>query len=238
MKIEIHIFAEGQTERKVIDKLRTLLPNYSLNVVECGGKTNINRQLQQKLRFSLNLQPVRALILRDLDDGETYERIVQSVRDGMIQVFRKSNINEVPQFAPLPLYKNIYAWKSASLNFHIAVHIADYDYRWDTSFTKSTIDDLVLQLAFNPNVATTLAQNVHVGGQVIIQKVTKEIPMLLQQNGFPPLSEAKDYVRLYAAVTRMHTSPPVFAEVVLANTDDHLLQQNFASIIAAIEALQ
>jgi hypothetical protein len=147
MKIEIHIFAEGQTERKVIDKLRTLLPNYSLNVVECGGKTNINRQLQQKLRFSLNLQPVRALILRDLDDGETYERIVQSVRDGMIQVFRKSNINEVPQFAPLPLYKNIYAWKSTSLDFYIAVHIANY--RWNTSFTKRTIDDLVLQLAFN-----------------------------------------------------------------------------------------
>jgi hypothetical protein len=62
--------------------------------------------------------------------------------------------------------------------------------------------------------------------------------MLLQQNGFPPLSEAKDYVRLYAAVLRMHTSPPVFAETVLANTDDSLLQQNFASIIAAIEALQ
>jgi len=240
MKIEIHIFAEGQTERKVIDKLRTLLPNYSLNVVECGGKTNINRQLQQKLRFSLNLQPVRALILRDLDDGETYERIVQSVRDGMIQVFRKSNINEVPQFAPLPLYKNIYAWKSASLNFHIAVHIADYDYRWDTSFTKSTIDDLVLRLAFDPNVATILAQrqNVNVNGQVIIQKVTQEIPALLQQNGFPLWSEAKDYVRLYAAVIRMHTSPPVFAANVLAGAKDHLVQQNFASIIAAIEALQ
>ncbi len=56
MKIEIHIFAEGQTERKVIDEFRSraFFPNYSLNVVECGGKININRQLQQKLRFSLN----------------------------------------------------------------------------------------------------------------------------------------------------------------------------------------
>jgi len=234
MKIEIHIFAEGQTERKVIDKLRTLLPNYSLNVVECGGKTNVNRQLQQKLRFSLNVQPVRALILRDKDEGETVQQIIQSVSSGLIQVFQDRGINAVPQFRQLQ--GNVYIWEPIDPDLRIAMHIADY--RWDTNFTKSTIDDLVLQLAFDPNVATILAQNVHVGGQVVIQKVTKEIPMLLQQNGFPPLSEAKDYVRLYAAVTRMHTSPPVFAEVVLANTDDHLLQQNFASIIAAIEALQ
>ncbi len=234
MKIEIHIFAEGQTERKVIDKLRTLLPNYSLNVVECGGKTNVNRQLQQKLRFSLNVQPVRALILRDKDEGETVQQIIQSVSSGLIQVFQDRGINAVPQFRQLQ--GNVYIWEPIDPDLRIAMHIADY--RWDTNFTKSTIDDLVLQLAFDPNVATILAQNVHVGGQVIIQKVTKEIPMLLQQNGFPPLSEAKDYVRLYAAVTRMHTSPPVFTERVLANTDDHLLQQNFASIIAAIEALQ
>jgi len=79
---------------------------------------------------------------------------------------------------------------------------------------------------------------VNVNEQVIIQKVTQEIPTLLQQNGFPPLSEAKDYVRLYAAVIRMHTSPPVFAGRVLASANAHLVQQNFASIIAAIEALQ
>ena len=151
-------------------------------------------------------------------------------------ILKQRGINTSLQFQRVTGVWNAFVWDAVSIDFRLSIHIASR--RSLRGLTKSTIDDLVLQLAFNPNVATTLAQNVHVGGQVIIQKVTKEIPMLLQQNGFPPLSEAKDYVRLYAAVTRMHTSPPVFAEVVLANTDDHLLQQNFASIIAAIEALQ
>ena len=87
----------------------------------------------------------------------------------------------------------------------------------------------MLQLALDQNVAAHLAQrqNVDVNGQVIIQKVTQEIPTLLQQNGFPPLSEAKDYVRLYAAVLRMHTSPPVFAANVLASANNRLHQDLF-----------
>ena len=120
---------------------------------------------------------------------------------------------------------NAFVWDAVSIDFRLSIHIASR--RSLRGLTKSTIDDLVLQLAFNPNVATTLAQNVHVGGQVIIQKVTKEIPMLLQQNGFPPLSEAKDYVRLYAAVLRMHTSPPVFAANVLASANNRLHQDLF-----------
>jgi hypothetical protein len=234
--MKILVFAEGKTEEKVIERLKQFFPGFAFQTFDCKGKDKINSEIVTKLGPLVGQQPVRALILRDKDSGETIARIIQSVDNGLKGILKQRGINTSLQFQRVTGVWNAFVWDAVSIDFRLSIHIASR--RSLRGLTKSTIDDLVLQLAFNPNVATTLAQNVHVGGQVIIQKVTKEIPMLLQQNGFPPLSEAKDYVRLYAAVTRMHTSPPVFAEVVLANTDDHLLQQNFASIIAAIEALQ
>jgi len=234
--MKILVFAEGKTEEKVIERLKQFFPGFAFKTFDCKGKDKINSEIVTKLGPLVGQQPVRALILRDKDSGETIARIIQSVDNGLKGILKQRGINTSLQFQRVTGVWNAFVWDAVSIDFRLSIHIASR--RSLRGLTKSTIDDLVLQLAFNPNVATTLAQNVHVGGQVIIQKVTKEIPMLLQQNGFPPLSEAKDYVRLYAAVTRMHTSPPVFAEVVLANTDDHLLQQNFASIIAAIEALQ
>jgi len=234
--MKIQVFAEGKTEEKVIERLKQFFPGFAFQTFDCKGKDKINSEIVTKLGPLVGQQPVRALILRDKDSGETIARIIQSVDNGLKGILKQRGINTSLQFQRVTGVWNAFVWDAVSIDFRLSIHIASR--RSLRGLTKSTIDDLVLQLAFNPNVATTLAQNVHVGGQVIIQKVTKEIPMLLQQNGFPPLSEAKDYVRLYAAVTRMHTSPPVFAEVVLANTDDHLLQQNFASIIAAIEALQ
>ncbi len=234
--MKIQVFAEGKTEEKVIEKLKQFFPGRTFETIDCKGKNNINSRIDDELGPDIGQQPVRALILRDKDPDETTKQVVQSVNNGLGGLLNQRGINTSLQFQRVAGVWSVFVWNAASIDFRLSIHIASR--RSLRGLTKSTIDDLVLQLAFNPNVATTLAQNVHVGGQVIIQKVTKEIPMLLQQNGFPPLSEAKDYVRLYAAVTRMHTSPPVFAEVVLANTDDHLLQQNFASIIAAIEALQ
>jgi len=235
--MKIQVFAEGKTEEKVIETLRQFFPSCTFQTFDCRGKNNINSEIVAKLGPNIGQQSVRALILRDLDDRGNNQQIIQSISDGLIQLFHKRKINADPQFQQLLSHKNVFIWKSTSLDFHIAVHIADY--RWNANFTKSTIDDLVLQLALDQNVAAHLAQrqNVDVNGQVIIQKVTQEIPALLQQNGFPPLSEAKDYVRLYAAVIRMHTSPPVFAANVLASADTYLVQQNFASIIEAIKAL-
>jgi hypothetical protein len=235
--MKIQVFAEGKTEEKVIERLKQFFPGRTFQTFDCRGRNNINREFVTKLGPDIGQQPVRALILRDKDVGETIKQIIQSVnQQGLGRLLKQRGINTSLQFQRVAGVWNAFVWDAVSIDFRLSIHIASR--RSLRGLTKSTIDDLVLQLAFNPNVATTLAQNVHVGGQVIIQKVTKEIPMLLQQNGFPPLSEAKDYVRLYAAVLRMHTSPPVFAETVLADMDDSLLQQNFASIIAAIEALQ
>jgi len=236
--MKILVFAEGKTEEKVIEKLEQFFPGRTFQTIDCKGKNNINSRIDGELGPDIGQQPVRALILRDKDPGETIKRIIQSVNNGLGGILKQRGINTSLQFQRVAGFWNAFVWNAASIDFRLSIHIASR--RSLRGLTKSTIDDLVLQLALDKDVAAHLAQrqNVSIDGQVIIQKVTQEIPMLLQQNGFPPLSEAKDYVRLYAAVIRMHTSPPVFTERVLANTDDHLLQQNFASIIAAIEALQ
>ena len=70
----------------------------------------------------------------------------------------------------------------------------------------------------------------------IIRKVTEHIPSMLQENGIP-LREAKDYVRLYAAVIQEHTSPPVFAQKTLANAADGDKQEIFAPLLAALAFL-
>ncbi|WP_028458735.1 hypothetical protein [Chloroflexus sp. Y-396-1] len=235
--MKIQVFAEGKTEEKVIEKLKQFFPGRTFETIDCKGKNNINSRIDDELGPDIGQQPVRALILRDKDPNETTKQVVQSVNNGLGGLLNQRGINTSLQFQRVAGVWNAFVWNAASLDFRLAIHIASR--RSLPGLTKYTIDDLVLQLALDQNVAAHLAQRqkVNVNGQVIIQKVTQEIPTLLQQNGFPPLSEAKDYVRLYAAVIRMHTSPPVFAEKVLASANNHLLQQNFASIIAAIRAI-
>ena len=70
----------------------------------------------------------------------------------------------------------------------------------------------------------------------IIRKVTDRIPALLQENGIP-VREAKDYVRLYAAVIQEHTSPATFASKVVANAADGDKQDIFAPLLAALNFL-
>jgi len=237
--MKIQVFTEGKTEEKVIEKLKQFFPGRTFETIDCKGKNNINSRIDDELGPDIGQQPVRALILRDKDPGETIKRIIQSVNNGLGGILKQRDIDtSLLQFQRVAGVWNAFVWNAASIDFRLSIHIASR--RSLRGLTKSTIDDLVLNLALDQHVAAHLAQrqNVNVNGQVIIQKVTQEIPTLLQQNGFPPLSEAKDYARLYAAVTRMHTSPPVFAGKVLASANTHLVQQNFASIIAAIEALQ
>jgi hypothetical protein len=74
--------------------------------------------------------------------------------------------------------------------------------------------------------------------QRLIEKITKEIPALLTQNGIPLRPHAKDYVRFYAAVLSLHTSPPVFAEKTLAHAKEDDIKEIFAPLLAAIQHLE
>jgi hypothetical protein len=68
----------------------------------------------------------------------------------------------------------------------------------------------------------------------VISKIEHEIPSLLNRNGIP-LLEAKDYVRLYAAVLQEHTSPPTFAKKTLAHAEPDDVREIFAPLLAAVE---
>jgi hypothetical protein len=107
------------------------------------------------------------------------------------------------------------------------------------SSLKATIDDYVLSLAFQANTVQDLVKRKgwNVPSAEVLRKVEEEIPELLRKNRIP-LQEAKDYVRLYAAVIQEHTSPAVFAEKVLAHADQDDIRSIFQPLIAAIDFLR
>ncbi|WP_448560981.1 hypothetical protein [Trichothermofontia sp.] len=82
-----------------------------------------------------------------------------------------------------------------------------------------------------------LAEKISIPSHKIFTKVTEEIPALLKANadGRDDLTEAKDYVRLYAAILKLHTSPAVFAQKAMANADEQDIRDVFQSLIAAFE---
>ena len=76
-----------------------------------------------------------------------------------------------------------------------------------------------------------------ISADALINKVRREIPALLQKNGIPPLGEAKDYVRVYAAVLQIDTSPPIFAEKTITHAQESDIQEVFAPLLAAAQFL-
>lgn len=235
--MSVQIFFEGKTEEKVIEKVCEVV-GCTFASIESGGKGQINRKLSSTLAPDVGQKTIRASILRDLDthDHETIESVKQSVEDTLQRMFQTRGIQAGLQLMNLEEYENVCAWKSDELDFRLALHIATY--RWSDQFIKSTIDDYVLALALEPNTALALAQSqgLRVDGHRLIEKVTRELPDLLQKNGIP-LVEAKDYVRLYAAVIKAHTSPPVFAQKTLHHVDDATVRKTFEPLCAALEFL-
>ncbi len=180
-------------------------------------------------------KPIRCLVLRDLDahDGETPERIVQSLSDALRRMFAERGVQGVsPDLQPLSAHPNVFVWASAQPDIRVALHIADYC--WNPAFSKATIDDYILGLALEPAIASELAKKIAIDRDRLITKITEELPAFLSQNGIQ-LVEAKDYVRLYAAVIKADTLPPVFAEKTLSHADnDHAkISATFKPLLAA-----
>lgn len=74
----VYVFFEGLTEKKVI---ANVCPENTTKMIRADGKDNINPKLRDTLGPLMGQVPIRCLVLRDLDvhDGETPERIVQSL---------------------------------------------------------------------------------------------------------------------------------------------------------------
>jgi len=230
----IHYFYEGKTEKEVLGGLKKFSGS-EWKPHDAEGKGNLNQKIVDILGPMLGQEPIRGLILRDLDshDGETMERIVQGVTGALKKAFDSRKLeSSLVRLNQHPGHNNVFTLDIEQLDFHLALHIAVY--RWREDFIKSTIDDYILDLALNPVTAGHLAQKLGITGERLIHKMTIEIPDLLKKNGIT-LAEAKDYVGLYAAVIKKHTSPPVFAKKTMANAEETQLRQVFAPLLAAID---
>lgn len=236
--MKTYVFFEGATEKHVCDRIAKIMPELDLDTGSGQGKGQINAEMRKKLGpFLTKQQPIRCLILRDLDahDGETIERLVQSIQDVWRNEFQKRGVqHSIDLISEHPDHDNVFILAMTDPDLRVALHIATY--RWREEFIKSTIDDYVLRLALESATAAALIASKpwQASAEHIIDKVTRQIPELLRNNGIP-LQEAKDYVRLYAAVIQAHTSPPVFAQRVLEHVTDERIRSVFAPLVAACE---
>ncbi len=230
-----HFFVEGNTETKVLEKLKLIDPVTIRQ--EPGGKDDINKRIIDVLGPRLGAEPIRCLVMRDLDshDGETVDGIKSSVEQALRRLFDERGFaSQNVSLSPHQHHKNVYVFQEVNPNIKVALHIAIH--RCLSHFIKSTLDDYVLNLALRENTAESFLQknrkrNWTIAAEALVNKVKQEIPALLQKNGIPPLGEAKDYVRFYLAVLQMHTSPPVFAERTLAHARKSDIQEVFRSVI-------
>jgi hypothetical protein len=230
--MKVYVFFEGKTEEKVVNKVCS---GMTVEKINAEGKEGLHRELAAILSPLLQeQQPVACLVLRDLDfhQGETEARIVQSLNDALRRMFEQRGFQVSPDLQPLADHQNVFVWTSQQPAMRVALHIATY--QWHTDFIKATIDDYVLALALEPAIAGKLTRKIKVAADTVIAKITQELPTLLHANGIK-LEEAKDYVRLYAAVIKTHTSPAVFAEKVLEHAQETTIRKHFAALYAALD---
>lgn len=239
--ISIDVFSEGRTEKGIIEKLqgRGLCP-YRLDERGGGGEDEMLRNLSVQLRrwFDLTLADratLRILVLRDLDShqGRTIERLCESTLDRVKRHHPNSRL------VPVAGHDNIFKLQAEIPSLRMALHIANDRYR--PEFIKTTIDDYVLKLAIRQTTAAALLssgrqEKTGITMEQLVHKVQEEIPALLNRNNIP-LTEAKDYLRFYAAVLRAHTSPAVFAGKVMEHAGEDDIKEVFAPLLAAIQFL-
>lgn len=231
--MSIYLFCEGRTEKNVVQQFATLTNPGS----EGQGKVQVNYQMTTTLGPLLNQpKPVRVLVMRDVDEGESPESIVQSVTNAVQAMLNQRGFAFSVQFEPHLMYPNVYLLGLTTPDLRLALHLATY--KWKEDFVNATIDDYVLALALQETTAVALLSKKRWGitPEQIVRKVTDRIPALLHENGIP-VREAKDYVRLYAAVLQEHTSPAVFADKTIANASDGDKRDIFAPLLAALDFL-
>lgn len=236
-----HVFVQGDTEIKVLEKLKLACPGAVRR--NPGGKDDINKRMIDALGPILGAEPIRCLVMRDLDSraGETVEGIRGGVEQALRRLFDERGFaSEDVSLIAYDSHDNVFTFQATDPNIKVALHIATY--RCLDHFIKSTVDDYVLNLALRySTVESFLQQNRNrswtISVETLINEVRREIPSLLQRSGIPQLVEAKDYARLYAAVLQTHTSPPVFAEKTLAHAQESDIREVFAPLLAAAQFL-
>ena len=236
-----HVFVEGNTETIILEKLK-LADNAAVRR-KPGGKDSINKRMIDALGPSLGVEPIRCLVMRNLDShgGETVDGIRGGVEQAIRRIFDERGLaSQNVSLIAHDRHDNVYTFQATDPNIKVALHIANY--RCLSHFIKSTVDDYVLNLALRYGTVESLLQenrnrNWNISVETLLNEVRREIPALLQRTGIPQLREAKDYARLYAAVLQMDTSPPVFAEKTMAHAQESDIREVFAPLLAAAQFL-
>jgi hypothetical protein len=250
-------FCEGKTEENVLAALG--LSNYPRNTNLPTGKQAVRDRLKNLLGPKLGSEPVRALILLDVDlhMGETAANVKQSVEDTLKNLWRERDFepNDLG-LAIHAVHPNLYCFQANVPDARIALHLAAR--RYDEQFIKATIDDYVLDLALRKTTADAMLadkrvdetnRNEQYKGDArpprewqieaagLAQKVWEEIPALLKQNQIPPLQEAKSFLQFYTAVLQEPLPTAAFAKQVVKHARQEDRQEVFAALFAAAQFL-
>lgn len=239
------VFVEGDTEKNVVIHLMKRVLGLSPESAweerlrnRKGGKERIVPAIRDELGPEIGAAPVRCLVMRDVDadEGETLGSVRQSVEDALRRSFRARGYpDEGVAFSIHASFPNVFTYQSDAPDLRLGLHVAHYPPVPGLSrpFVKSTTDDYVLSLALQPQTTARLLRDIglDIDGRCVTEKVCREIPELLRQNGIQA-REAKDYVRIYLATVRLGMSPAVFADKLLHVADDEAIRRAFASLVA------
>lgn len=246
--ISIEVFSEGKTEEQITKKLtgrRICL--HKLEERGGGSDRELLRKFKLRLQEWVRLEPrdpLRVLVMRDFDEhlGQTIEGLCDSLLNRVRQHDPSASL------VPHPDHDNVFSLQTGLGGLSLALHVATDRYLAD--FAKTTIDDYVLRLALLPTTVEILLQQAREGGERSnprrawsatrdgwIEKVRREVPALLENNGIPRLREAKQYLRFYSVLMQEHTSPATFAPKIVEHAREDDIREVFAALLAAIQLL-
>ncbi|HJH31733.1 MAG TPA: hypothetical protein C5S50_06055 [Methanosarcinaceae archaeon] len=194
------IFVEGKTEVRLLKQM-----NCPGNIiVNCKGALNIPGEIERLLEPFLNdNHSIKISIMRDRDNKETHESIIQSFGSSFDKLLGVSMPHS--QFQPHREFKNLYTMNSSNENFHVVLHIAaPPPIESIKKFASDTIYGYIFALAMTEKVLQRFAKEAKITPDVLRVKVLDEVPELAKQNGIE-FNQAKDYLGVYMAMSKFFT---------------------------------
>ena len=198
-KFVVFPFGEGVTEKVIFD---FLMRNSSFNGTfqpfqSVGGKKNFRHRILEFLQGQL--QPgddIRALVFRDVDDGEEKEKICQSFQDIIGAL--------IPGFQTQPdlVSDTIYVWNyDADFRFRLVLHLARPPINGHLGLRNQTADGYILAIGLQEKVLSRFAGEIHSEPESIKTLIQHEIPSVIRNKeiGF---DEDKDYLAAYLTAAR------------------------------------
>lgn len=230
------IFVEGRTEKRLLRRMGC--PDNL--IIDCGGTPKIPIEIESILEPYLNNNySIKILIMRDRDNKETHDSIIQSFGSFFDYLLRESNVTH-PSFQSHKDFKNFYTMNSSNANFRVALHIAaPPPVENIKKFASDTIDGYIFALAMMENVLQRFANEAKITPEVLRVKVLDKVPELAKQNGIE-FNQAKDYLGVYMAMSKFFTvkrneKDDVFSGIVV-NRAKKYENDSFRDVFRSVQA--